>query len=644
MARGALVVVFSGWLWMAVAGMSRAEIPKDRLELTEATRDRCRSVLQEAFASDEFWPSMHAAEALSMVGQGSMVRQTLAPRVKNEPDDQKRCGLARELVRAGDLSYVRVLSDVLAKPDPYGHVHASESLFKIWQVGEPSLLRKALARPDSPKLAIMSAAALARWGHPGALKRLRDLVRDNDQETARLAAWVLARVGDASDIPALRAGAMRFPEPLSHAYFEHAMAALGDPGGLNALVMNLSHDNPDVRVYAAEFAPEARAIDGKDALTRLLDDPVLDVRIRAAEALLLLERPAPPDFRDDFHVDVFQATEQNPRYTEGSVLVLRDGRLLYAATEFEGSGSDFARARIIGVTSDDHGRTWSPPRVLQENVGGQNVMSVTLRRLSKDALFDGPIGMFYLVKNNYDDLQVHLRISNDEGATFGDPIRVTADPGYHVLNNDRVTRLSSGRLIVPVASTPDVRGASQFQSVCYLSDDAGLTWRRGKGSVSYPKRGAMEPEVLERKDGRLLMHFRTQMGHIAACESSDGGETWSEPRSLGVRAPEAPSTLRRIPSTGDLLLIWNDTFREGAGHGGKRTPLTAAVSTDEGRTWSHRRDLETNDQQTYAYTSVVFDRGRALMTYWVRDEKSGRFSSRFRSVPIGWFYEQGHEK
>src|SRR6185437_9551070 len=137
----------------------------------------------------------------------------------------------------------------------------------------------------------------------------------------------------------------------------------------------------------------------------------------------------------------------------------------------------------------------------------------------------------------------------------------------------------------------------------------------------------------------LLMHFRTQLGHIAVSESADGGETWGEARSWGVRAPEAPATLRRIPSTGHLLLVWNDTFRAGAGHGGKRTPLTAAVSTDEGRTWTYRRDLETSDQHTYAYTSLAFHQGRALLTYYVRDEASGRISSRFRSIPIGWFYE-----
>jgi sialidase-1 len=192
---------------------------------------------------------------------------------------------------------------------------------------------------------------------------------------------------------------------------------------------------------------------------------------------------------------------------------------------------------------------------------------------------------------------------------------------------------------VPVASTADVAKVNHFVCSCLLSDDGGRTWTRSRNVVDYPQRGAMEPEVLEREDGRLLMHIRTQLGHIAVSESTDRGETWSPAKPWERRSPEAPATLRRVPSTGDWLLIWNDTFAPGAGHGGKRTPLTAAISTDEGRTWTHRRNLETDRDHTYAYTSVAFHRGRAAVTYYVRDEITGRISSRFRSLPITWFYE-----
>ena len=628
--------------------------------LAPEDQDRCLAILREGLASAEFWPSMHAAEGLAADGLGDEVREALARKLETETDPQRRCGLARELIRAGDLSQTRVLLDVLASDDPRGHVHACESLFKVNQIGDGELLREAMAMTEAgPTLkTVMAAAALARWGNPSAFSHLRASINRDNEAIARTAAWALARVGDSRDIPALRTAAARFQTPLTRAYFDNALAALGDVEGRAALLRNLDNQDPGIRAQAAEFAPLVGLTDleANDHLVRMLLDPDLDVRVRAAGALMELRQPQPGIEVDndnegafaikildgeggEFAVDVFPATEANPRYSEGSVIVLRDGRLLYATTEFSGSSSDFAKAQIVAIESPDDGRTWNRRRVLQENIGETNVMSVTLRRLNPDAMFDGPIGFFYLVKNSPTDLHVYLRISNDEGATFGEPIQVTTPPGYHVLNNDRVTVLSTGRIVVPVATSANGAQNDHYVSSCFLSDDGGKTWRRSKGTVDYGKRGAMEPEVIELKNGRLLMHIRTQLGHIAFSESVDAGETWTEAQSWGVAAPEAPSTLRRIPSTGDLLLVWNNSVREGEGHGGPRTPLAAAVSNDEGKTWSEPILLESDLQKTYAYTSLIFHHGRALLTYYVAPLTWNPLSSRFRSVPISRFYE-----
>ena len=338
-----------------------------------------------------------------------------------------------------------------------------------------------------------------------------------------------------------------------------------------------------------------------------------------------------PNSDEDISVDVYPVTKTVRRSGEGSICVLDDGSLLYATTEFS-SAADAAKAHIVARRSVDGGRTWGEKRELQENTGKLNVMSTTLRRLPK---WDGakpPVGMFYLEKNAPDDLKVMLRVSKDECRTFGEPIQVSTIPGYHVMNNDRVTVLKSGRLLAPVASSPNHIKVNHFKCFCFLSDDGGRTWRVSKNSVDYGRRGAMEPEVIELKDGTVLMIFRTQLGHIAAATSADGGETWSEAKSFGVRAPEAPATLRRIPTTGDLLLLWNDTFTEGAGHGGRRTPLNSAVSSDEGKTWKHKRVLEDDPTAGYCYMSLIFHKGRAVMSYYVKG------GSRFRSLPIEWFY------
>src|SRR5690242_10317620 len=91
---------------LVFAGAARGDGPADRLDLDEAARARCLAVLRAGLGSDEFWPAMHAAEALTLEGLGAEVRASLAARLPGETDDQRRCGLARELVRAGDLAPV----------------------------------------------------------------------------------------------------------------------------------------------------------------------------------------------------------------------------------------------------------------------------------------------------------------------------------------------------------------------------------------------------------------------------------------------------------------------------------------------------------------------------------------------------------
>lgn len=344
------------------------------------------------------------------------------------------------------------------------------------------------------------------------------------------------------------------------------------------------------------------------------------------------------NLNDDIIRDVFTVTPDHPRYTEGSVLELGNGVMLYSVSEFNSGPGDHATAQIIGVKSSDGGRTWGPRFTLQENIGKLNVMSSTLRRLDD---FSGKIsfGHFFMIKNALDDLQGYLRISHDEGKSFGDTIRFTESPGYHVMNNDRILRLSSGRLIAPLASTPDVEKDNHFKIHCTYSDDQGMTWQASRNQVDYAARGAMEPDVIEFNDGRLGMIFRTQLGHIGISYSYDQGMTWSEGMSWNVRAPESPATCRRIPSTGDLLLIWNDNYEPGAGHQGKRIPLTAAISSDEGQTWKHKRNLETGPGITAAYCSLTFVRDRAILTYTLRNDETLLRSHRFRSLPVSWFYE-----
>lgn len=608
----------------------------------EATTVTARAVqiLQAGVRSEDFWPSIHAAEALTQAGRGELVRQLLRPKLAAETDAQRRCGLARELVRAGDDFRADVMLGILAGKDPHGHVHAAESLYKVGRIGDGSALRRAIT-DDNLTLQVMAAAALAKCGSPAAFTRIRQLLNDQQQPESvrRLAAWVLGRIGGPEDRPGIQRLLDAATEQLTKAFAVNSLAALGDAEARAQLLKNLRSSDAPTRTYAAVFAGELRLQEARDALVAMLDDDQEDARYRAAQALVLLGQPLPEPLAEQTQL-LFAATPTHPRYTEGSLIVLDDGSYLLAVTEFHNSGSDFAQAQIVARRSRDGGKRWETPVVLQENTGKKNVMSVTLRRLLRDsATGRQQVAMFYLQKDGFNDLKLKLRwLTDAETLEFSEPTVVTGTPGYHVVNNDRVVQLSSGRILVPAASTADVQKVNHFTSRCFLSDDGGSSWRPGKGAVDVARRGAMEPEVIELADGRLMMIVRTQLGAIWHAYSEDRGDTWSAPASLGVRAPEAPATLRRIPATGDLLLIWNDTYTAGAGHGGKRTPLSVALSRDEGKTWKKVRDLETDPERTFSYISAAFHGPRLLLSYW--DSSSGRYSTRFRSLPVAELYRQ----
>ena len=251
---------------------------------------RCLSVLRRELRSNEFGPSIHAAEALTLIGQTGEVRTIMQSRLHAEEQDSRRCGFAREIVRAGDESKIDVLLEVLAASDVTARVHAAESMYKISRTGNGNLLRTAFSSSQSEKLRMMAAAALGRQGSHEAISYLRQRLSDEYLETAGLAAWVLSRIGDAPDIPALRENLQRAETSLTRCYFHHALANLGDGEGKQALTRNLSSEDPLIRTYAAAFAGESGIVAAADELIRRLGDKHPDARVRAAHSLLLLSR------------------------------------------------------------------------------------------------------------------------------------------------------------------------------------------------------------------------------------------------------------------------------------------------------------------------------------------------------------------
>jgi len=338
---------------------------------------------------------------------------------------------------------------------------------------------------------------------------------------------------------------------------------------------------------------------------------------------------------------VIEPSEQAPRNSEGSIIQLKDGALFLAYSRFAGGGDDDSAAQIVSRALQ-HAERWSGDALLIDTEGRKNVMSVSLVRLTS-----GEILLFYLVKNGWDDCKLYVRRSSDEMKTLGDRVLATPHEGYHVVNNDRVVQLSSGRLIVPAALHP--AAGNRFEdwghrgiAMCFLSDDEGRTWRKSRTELIAPqesKSGLQEPGVLELTDGRVYMWMRTDMGYQFESYSEDGAETWSEARPSAIASPLSPASIKRVRWSRDLLLVWNDHSGKHPFPPGKRTPLCTAISRDEGRTWENSKILEGDPDGWYCYTSITFVGDNAILGYCAGDSKVGGLNRlKVNQVNRDWLY------
>ncbi|HND63200.1 MAG TPA: sialidase family protein [Opitutaceae bacterium] len=338
-----------------------------------------------------------------------------------------------------------------------------------------------------------------------------------------------------------------------------------------------------------------------------------------------------------------EPTAAHPRSSEGSFATLASGRILFCYSQFNGGGDDSSPSAIAAIHSDDGGRTWSEPRIVVPTGDNQNLMSVSLLRLRS-----GSLALFYLAKKNkWLECHPFLRLSRDDGATWGPAIPVGHAPGYFELNNDRAVQLRSGRLVLPLSfyrttGTADTQASWDSRALilwCY-SDDEGQTWHESDTWWTMPavsRSGLQEPGVVELADGTLFSWSRTDQGAQFGFRSTDDGRTWSPPVPTALQSPESPAGIKRLPGSSTLLAVYNDHSGRFPFQPGKRTPLVFAFSTDGGRTWPARQVLEDDPTGWYCYTAIHFTNEGVLLAYCASNGQLRHLSRlRLRLVPWAW--------
>lgn len=280
------------------------------------------------------------------------------------------------------------------------------------------------------------------------------------------------------------------------------------------------------------------------------------------------------------------------------------------------------RGKFVGsLTSDDDGRTWGELKP-EFAVVGETAHAIQVLRDRH-----GELHAFYLVLHRGKKLGVDYFIdlwcctSTRKGAAWQEP-RLVYHGGVGALRGIVQTR--SGRIIVPFSTGHPERKAGppigNFYTTAVYSDDDGRTWRRSPSELTAPctdgynggNYGAVEPTIVELRDGRLWMLLRTQTGRLYESFSTDGSE-WSPAAPSRFYGSNSPAMLRRLID-GRLLLIWNNAQvqprpPEGGVYSG-RDAVHAALSDDDGQTWCGFREIY-RDPTRNGSSDLRGDRGTA---------------------------------
>jgi predicted neuraminidase len=262
------------------------------------------------------------------------------------------------------------------------------------------------------------------------------------------------------------------------------------------------------------------------------------------------------------------------------------------------AGSLEGRADVAIWLARNAGSGWSEPvRVASGEQSDGSALPCWNPVLFQPA--QGPLMLFYKLGPGPRSWWGLLSTSDDHGATWSEPQRLR-DGILGPIKNKPI-ELGDGTILSP-SSTED----GPWRIHIERSTDRGASWTRIGPIDQGQQITAIQPSLLQHRDGRLQLLCRSKQGRIAQSWSRDDGRSWDPLELTALPNPNSGTDAVTL-ADGRQLLVYNDSTRA-------RSPLSVAISSD-GETWEKVLPLERGLGE-YSYPAVIqADDGRVHITY-----------------------------
>lgn len=227
----------------------------------------------------------------------------------------------------------------------------------------------------------------------------------------------------------------------------------------------------------------------------------------------------------------------------------------------------------------------------------------------------GEIILYFKVGKEIPEWETWYTVSSDGGKTWSKARElVPGDKGGRGPVKNKPIVLSNGDWLAPASHEGD-----RWQVFVDRSDDGGKSWSASDyvpmDTTEFKGKGAIQPTLWESQRGHVHMLVRTSSGVIGRSDSEDYGKSWTPLYETSLPNPNSGIDLVKLPD-GTLVLAYNPDDE----NWGDRSPLTLAVSEDNGKSWPHKLDIETGESEDeFSYPSIIAREDTVALVYtWQR--------------------------